>query len=189
MTVTRRRPTRRIALLALGATFCVAATPAAADSAAEIERDSRAALNRLYASHPKAQAIGAKARSVIVFPKIVKAGAMVGAQRGEGAMFRGGRVAGFYRISAASFGFQLGGQTFGYAIFLMNDDALAELNKTDGWAVGASPSLVVADEGFMKTTNTSTLAKNVYAVPFSQKGLMAGSGLEGSKITKITPKK
>jgi len=38
-------------------------------------------------------------------------------------------------------------------------------------------------------SNTSTtLSQDVYAFPFGGKGLMAGLGLEGSKITPIHPK-
>jgi hypothetical protein len=46
---------------------------------------------------------------------------------------------------------------------------------------------VVADEGFAKTMNTTTLTQDVYAMPFGQSGLMAGLGLEGSKISRFTP--
>jgi lipid-binding SYLF domain-containing protein len=35
------------------------------------------------------------------------------------------------------------------------------------------------------STTTTTLKKDVYAFPFGQKGLMAGIGLEGSKIKPI----
>ena len=34
---------------------------------------------------------------------------------------------------------------------------------------------------------TTSLAADVYAFVFDQKGLMAGIGIEGSKITKVTP--
>jgi lipid-binding SYLF domain-containing protein len=36
----------------------------------------------------------------------------------------------------------------------------------------------------MSTTST-TISEDVYAFPFGQKGLMAGIGLEGSKISPI----
>ena len=39
-----------------------------------------------------------------------------------------------------------------------------------------------------KSTTTKTLDKDVYAFIFGQKGLMAGLGVQGNKITKITPK-
>jgi lipid-binding SYLF domain-containing protein len=46
---------------------------------------------------------------------------------------------------------------------------------------------VVLDEGFGKKMSSTTLRKGVYAFIFDQKGLMAGLGLEGAKITRITP--
>jgi lipid-binding SYLF domain-containing protein len=167
----------------------LALAPAAAWAAnrAELERDGRAALDRLYASTPKAAELGAKARAVLVFPKIVKAGFMIGGQSGDGVLLAGGQPTGFYNISAGSFGLQAGAQTFSYALFFMTPDALNYLTTSKGWAIGSGPSVVVLDEGKAKTMNTTTLGEAVYAMIFGQKGLMGGLGLEGSKITPIHP--
>jgi lipid-binding SYLF domain-containing protein len=178
--------TRRGALAA-GVLLALAPVTSWAATRAELERDSRAALQQLYATNPKAAELGAKARAVLVFPKIVKAGFMVGGQNGSGALLQGGRAVGFYRISAGSFGFQAGAQTFGYALFFMTTDALAYLKKSDGWAIGSGPSVVVVDKGMAKTMNTTTLSQAVYAMAFGQHGLMGGVGIEGSKITQIHP--
>jgi lipid-binding SYLF domain-containing protein len=156
---------------------------------AELERDSRAALQRLYASTPNAAELGKKANAVLIFPKIVKAGFMVGGQSGQGTLFQKSRAAGFYRISAGSFGLQAGAQTFSYALFFMTADALAYLQKSEGWSVGSGPSFVVVDKGKAKTMNTTTVTQEVVAMPFGQHGLMGGLGLEGSKITRINPDK
>lgn len=181
---------RRSALIAASASLVGLALPGPAEaaSAAEISRDARNALERLYGKQPKTREMGKKAVAILVFPKIVKAGLLIGGQSGDGALLRGGKVAGYYNISAASFGLQAGAQTFSYALFFMNQGALAYLDKSDGWSVGSGPSVVVADEGFAKSFTSTTLTQDVYAVPFGQKGLMAGLGLEGSKITKISPK-
>jgi len=40
-----------------------------------------------------------------------------------------------------------------------------------------------------KTVTTSTARDDIYAFIFGQKGLMAGLGLQGSKITRIHPGK
>ena len=156
-----------------------------AASAAQLNADGQAALNRLYSQSDRARRYARDARAILVFPKIVKAGFMIGAQGGEGVLFVGGQPAGYYKIGAASFGFQAGGQSFSYALFLMNDKALTYLRKSDGWAIGSGPSVVVVDKGAAMSTTSTTLAKDVYAFPFGQKGLMAGLGLEGSKITPI----
>ena len=158
---------------------------ASAATAAELNRDGKAALNRLYAQSDRARRYSRDARAILVFPKIVKAGLVVGAQGGEGVLFVGGKPAGYYKIGAASFGLQAGGQSFSYALFLMNDKALTYLRKSDGWAIGSGPSVVVVDKGAAMSTTSTTLAKDVYAFPFGQKGLMAGLGLEGSKISPI----
>lgn len=159
--------------------------PALAATAAELNADGKAALSRLYSQSERATRYGRDARAILVFPKIVKAGLMIGGQGGEGVLFVRGKPVGYYKIGAASFGFQAGGQSFSYALFLMNDQALRYLEKSDGWAIGSGPSVVVVDKGKAMSTTTTTLAKDVYAFPFGQKGLMAGLGLEGSKISRI----
>jgi len=158
---------------------------ASAATAAQLSADGSAALNRLYAQSDTARRSSRDARAIQAFPKIAKAGFMIGGQGGEGVLFVHGRPTAYYKIGAASFGLQAGGQSFSYALFLMNDSALNYLNKSDGWAIGSGPSVVVVDKGAAMSTTSTTLAKDVYAFPFGQKGLMAGLGLEGSKITRI----
>jgi len=161
--------------------------PAVAASAAEIARDSRQALQELETHTPKTRDLAAKATAILVFPEIVKAGFLVGGQTGSGALIKQGQIQAYYDITAVSFGLQAGAQTFGYALFFMNDEALQYLDKSDGWAIGAGPSVVVVDQAAAAGMTSTTLTQDVYAVPFGQKGLMAGIGLEGSKITRIHP--
>ena len=167
----------------------VTQTNAAGSSASRISRDSRAALASLYAQNPTAKALGRKARAVLVFPSIVKGGFVVGAQAGNGAMIRDtGVISGYYQTTAASYGLQAGVQEFGYALFFMNDQAFSNINRSGGWEIGSSPSLVVVDKGMATSMTTTTLDKNMYAFFFNQRGLMGGLGLQGSKITRIHPK-
>jgi lipid-binding SYLF domain-containing protein len=150
-----------------------------------ITADARAALQQLYASEPAAKMIGEKAKAVLVFPTIVKAGFIVGGQYGEGVLFINGKFVAHYNSVAASYGLQAGVQSFGYALFLMNDNALEYLKSSDGWEIGVGPSIVIVDKGVAKTLTTTTLKDDVYAFIFDQKGLMAGLGIQGSKITRL----
>jgi lipid-binding SYLF domain-containing protein len=181
---------RRAAIgLSLGIVAGVAAVRTAeAASAKQINQDATAALRRLYAAQPKARELGGKAKAILIFPKIVKAGLLIGGQSGDGVLWVNGHAAGYYNISAASFGLQIGAQTFSYALFFMTDSALSYLKKSDGWAIGSGPSVVVVDKGAAASMTSTTLTQDVYAFPFGQRGLMAGIGLEGSKITPINPK-
>ena len=158
---------------------------AEAKSGADINRDVDVALTRLYASVPEAKALGAKAAGILVFPSVVKAGFLFGAQYGDGALRQRGRTTGYYNTVAASYGLQAGVQEFGYALFFMSDSALAYLSRTDGFEIGVGPSIVLVDEGMARTITSTTMQHDIYAFVFEQRGLMAGMGLQGSKITRI----
>ena len=156
-----------------------------AASAAALQRDGRTALNHLYAKQKSAKMLGQRAKAILVFPSIVKAGFMFGGQIGEGVLFRGGRAAGYYNTVAGSYGFQAGIQKYGYALFFMNNDALKQLEALEGFEVGVGPSIVIVDEGMGRSMTSNTITSDVYAYIFNQKGLMGGMGIQGSKITKI----
>ncbi len=159
--------------------------PARADTAAEVRRDVHAALDKLYDRSPFARVLAETARGILVFPNVVQAGLVIGGQYGEGALVQGGRVVAYYNTAGASYGLQAGAQTYGYALFLMSDQALAYLDKSSGWEIGVGPTVVVVDEGMAKSLTTTTLSEDIYAFIFGQKGLMAGIGLHGNKITRV----
>ena len=169
------------------AIFAAPLQPAAAGSASQIRSDASAALRNLYSSHPAAANLAQTAKAILVFPSIVKGGFLFGAQYGQGVLFMKGRTAGYYQSTAVSYGLQAGIQTFGYALFLMTDQAMQYVNGTNGWELGVGPSIVVVDEGMARSMTTTTLQDDVYAFIFDQQGLMAGMGLQGSKISPYTP--
>ena len=156
-----------------------------AASGAELEKDSRAALKSLYGNTPAAKTLGDKAKGILVFPSVTKAGLIVGGQGGEGVLLEKGKVTDYYSTGAASVGLQAGVQTYGYALFFMNDEDLNYLKTSSGWSLGSGPNIVVADAGAAKDASTLTGKKGVYGFIFDQKGLKAGLGLVGQKITKI----
>jgi lipid-binding SYLF domain-containing protein len=171
--------------LALVVTSSMTPRPAAAASAAEINRDVDAALTKLYADVPDTRLAVQKAKGVLVFPSIVKAGFLFGAQYGDGALRRQGKTVGYYNTVAASYGFQAGIQSFGYVLLFMSDSALGYLDKTEGFELGVGPSIVILDQGTAKALTSTTMQNDIYAFIFDQRGLMAGAGLQGSKISRI----
>jgi len=161
------------------------ARPALAASAEQINRDANAVMVKLYEKQQAAKQLAARAKAILIFPSIYKAGFMLGAQYGEGVLRRGNKSVAYYNTVAASYGWQAGAQAFGYALFFMNDEALSYLDKSGGFEVGVGPSIVVMDEGMGKSMTSSTVTQDIYAVIFDQKGMMAGAGVQGSKISKI----
>jgi lipid-binding SYLF domain-containing protein len=181
-------------VLAFAGGALISPNPAAAASAAEINRDAKIALENLYAKSSLANALGEKAIGILVFPGIVKGGFIAGGQFGEGALLKKREsqasaqvwsVTGYYNTVQVSYGYQAGVQKYGYALFLMSDSALKWIDKSNGWEIGTGPSIVVMDIGGAKSLSTTTLQSEIYAFFFDQKGLMAGIGLQGTKISKI----
>ena len=174
--------------LAVVVVFLFSATILKAQKAAELDRKVTEAQAKLFAASPAAKKLSTTAKGILVFPSVKKAGFVVGGQYGEGALLKGGTAVAYYKTTGASFGLQAGGQRYGYAMIFMNAAALAQLDSKSGFEVGVGPSVVLVDEGMAKTTTTSTLKDDIYAFVFGQSGLMAGLGIQGNKITRITPK-
>ena len=148
--------------------------------------DSRDALADLYKSNPAARKVGAHAKSILVFPEITMGGLMVGGMGGNGALIDSdGKIRSFYQTGGISYGFQAGVQQYGYALFLMDDKSVEQLNNAGGWEVGGAPSLVVVDRGMAKSITTGNLDAGTYAFIFDQKGLMGGVGLQGVRINRL----
>lgn len=180
--------TRRKVLIA-GAALAGGLAPLAARASdrEELTYDGRRALDKLEATESKARFLARRARAILVFPQILKAGFVFGGQTGDGVLLEGGRATGFYNLSGGSWGLQIGGQTFGFALFFMTASSLRYLRESGGFAVGSGPSIVVVNKGGAAAVDTTTLTQDVYAIPFNQKGLMADLTLQGTKITRIHP--
>ncbi|MHC1730310.1 MAG: YSC84-related protein [Syntrophobacteraceae bacterium] len=177
--------TLTLLILLLAESAFIMPNPALGASAAEINQEVGRALQKLYSQSSTAAALGQKAKAILVFPNIVKGGFIVGGQYGEGALVMNGKIAGYYSTIQASYGLQAGVQKYGYALFLMNNSAIDWVNSSNGWEVGTGPSIVVMDVGKAGSMTTTTLHSEIYAFFFSQRGLMAGLGLQGTKITRI----
>lgn len=175
------------AALATAATLCLGplASLANAATAEDLDRDADQALQALYRLQPVAESIGKKAKAILVFPKVVKAGLVFGGSYGEGVLQQGSMKNVYYNTVSASWGWQAGAESYAYVVFLMSDKAVAYLKKSNGWEFGVGPSVVVVNEGVGKNLSTSTLKGDAYAFITDQQGLMASLSIEGTKITPI----
>ena len=185
--------TTRRQLLPLGAAIAlapamltVAPGKAQASTRAEIDGEVATALRTLRAQE-RTRPLFAQAKSILIFPRILSGGFIIGGQYGQGALIEGDRTIGYYNIAGASFGFTIGAQVAGLAMFFMTDAARAALDAANGWEIGAGPSVVAFDAGLQANVTSTTLTEDVYTVSFSQQGLMASLAIIGSKITRINP--
>ena len=170
-----------VACMAFGAVF---SDRAAAASAEEINAAADAALARLQQSEPVTAEMLGNAKGVLIFPEIIKAGLIVGAAGGDGVLRVGGKTEGYFRSTAVSYGLQAGVTTFGYVMFLMDNDTVDYVRSTAGWEVGVGPNITVADEGIARKLTTTTAQSGIYVFFVDQEGFYAGAGIEGTKISR-----
>jgi lipid-binding SYLF domain-containing protein len=175
-----------LALAGTAGPLCV--TPAFADEREKLVARGREALRELGGREPRSRRFARDARAVLVFPSILKAGFVFGGETGNGVLFEQNKPTGFYNLTGGSWGLQIGGQDFAYALFFMTENSLGYLRKSDGWSAGTGPSIAVINKGAAAEADSSTLTHDVYAFPFNGKGLMADLTLQGTKITRIHPK-
>src|SRR3974390_2943835 len=163
-----------------------------ASKRAQLDTNTDAALNNLYASVPGSQNVVTRAAGVLVFPQITKAGFIVGGQSGDGALRAGGagngyygaKSIGYYNITSGSVGLQAGAETYSMAVVFMTPDALQRFQNSNGWDVGAGASGDVVQTGAGGKLDASQLNKPVEVFVYGNKGLMGSLSLEGTKISK-----
>ncbi len=172
-------------LIALSTVVIAPPVAAFAESAAGLQADSNAALASLYQQTPSAKVLAKNARAILIFPNVVKAGFIVGAQYGEGVLEKGGKPSGYYNTITGSVGYQAGVEKFGYALFFMTNSAVKYLDKSDGWELGVGPEVVIVDQGAAAQLSTTTGKKDIYAFFFDPKGLMAGVSIQGTKVSRV----
>ena len=181
----RRRFHQSVLMSALALCLAGASGMAAAATAEDLDKDAAQALAALYKTNPVAEVVAKKARAILVFPKIVKAGLVFGGSYGEGVLMKGGRATDYFNSVSASWGWQAGAESYAYVVFLMSDKAVKYLAQTKGWEIGVGPTVVVVNEGAGKNFSTSTLKDDAYAYISDQQGLMASLSIEGTKISRI----
>ncbi|MEI6002857.1 hypothetical protein H3V53_38935 [Paraburkholderia bengalensis] len=150
-----------------------------------IDADVDGTLARLFNSIGGSRELADKSRGMLVFPSVIAAGFWFGGQYGQGALRVGAQTSGYYSITAASFGLQIGAQSKAIVMLFMTDDALSSFTRSQGWAAGVDATVAVLKVGANGNVDTSTATSPVEAFVLTNAGLMAGVSLEGSKISRL----
>lgn len=129
----------------------------------------------------------AKAKGVLVFPGVFKAGIGLGGEYGTGALRVNGKTVEYYNTIGGSLGFQLGAQVKKVYLLFMDVAALKEFRESDGWQAGIDGSVALITVGANGSVDTTKTNQPILAFVLGQKGLMYNLNIEGSKFNKIQP--
>ena len=118
------------------------------------------------------------AHAYAVFPTVGKGGMGIGGSFGRGQVFEGGKMVGYCKLTSASIGFQLGGQSFSEIIFFQGRGAFAKFKKGE-FGFDANASAVAATAGAAAKADY----KNGVAVfVMADAGLMYEASIGGQKF-------
>ena len=165
--------------------ICQLYTPTFAASKEEIDIKIDAAIDRFQAEVESAEKFLNRAKGVLIFPEVIKAGFGIGAEYGEGALRIAGRSVDYYNTASASIGFQLGAQIKTIILVFLDDDALDEFRNSSNWEAGVDGSVAVVEFGAGKDLTTTSFDEPIVGFVINNKGLMYNLTLEGTKITKL----
>ena len=150
-----------------------------------IDADVDATLSRMYSVVPGSRELVAKAVGVLVFPKVIQAGLVVGGESGNGALRVGSMTTGYYNTTSLSVGLQAGAQSKAVVFLFMTKAALDSFRMSSGWSAGADASVAVVKVGANGSVDTTTATAPVEVVVLTNAGLMGDLSVDGTKVSKI----
>jgi lipid-binding SYLF domain-containing protein len=157
-----------------------------ADQKREIDVGARATLNRLYETTPSSRALVDRAAGVLVFPRVIDAGLVVGGEYGIGELRTGNTVAGYYRTATGSIGPQIGAQSKALVFLFMTPEALNRFRSAGtAWSVGADASVALLKVGANGEIDVNVARSPTIAFVMTNAGLMADASLEATRISRI----
>jgi len=127
------------------------------------------------------------ARGVLVIPKMIKAGVILGLEFGEGALIVDEIKVQYYRAFTTSLGIQVGVGRKDLVILFFDDAAMDDFLYSSGWEVGVDGSVALFTIGAGGSADTITSKDPIVGFVFGHKGLIAGISLEGTKFSKSWP--
>ncbi|WP_087690730.1 YSC84-related protein [Pandoraea sp. PE-S2R-1] len=162
------------------------ATPEANNSRKQsIDAAADGTLSRLFSTVSGSRELVGKAQGVLVFPSVIQAGVIVGGQHGDGVLRVGTRTSGYYSVSSASVGAQLGMQSKSMVYLFMTQEALDKFVNSNGWSAGADASVAIVKVGANGQIDTTTTSHPVEAFVMTNSGLMGDISLSGTKISRL----
>ncbi|HEX3603834.1 MAG TPA: hypothetical protein VHU43_07060 [Steroidobacteraceae bacterium] len=137
------KPRTLFAASSLAAAALLSSAVSFAAGRAEIDQRVHVAMRQFLNLNPQHKDLVARAKGVLVFPRVTKGGVGVGGQFGEGALRIDGKDVDYYSVSSASVGLTLGLAKHEEVILFMTQEALDKFTSGHGWSM--LPSLPSRD--------------------------------------------
>lgn len=124
-------------------------------------------------------AISKQSVAQVVFPKIVKAGILIGANYGEGFLIRDGEVVALIDLAGGNLGFQAGAQTYSQITYILSEERYLEFTRYNRLSLNSSITTSISGQIHNSILSTDAIRGDLYTIPFNETGTIFGASLEG----------
>jgi lipid-binding SYLF domain-containing protein len=159
--------------------------PLTASAMREIDSGYQTTLDRLFVTTPGSRELVDKARGVLVFPRVIGAGVVVGGEYGRGMLRVDGVADSYYKTTSGSIGLQIGAESKSLVFLFMTQDALDRFRASRGWSGGVDASVAFLKLGANGSIDVNAARAPTIAFVMTNSGLMANVSLGGTKVTRI----
>ncbi len=157
-----------------------------AESAKTLDHDANMAINQFIAEVKGGDAFLVKSKAFLVFPSVKEAGFFVGGKYAEGVLRVGRTTKGYYEMTTASIGMQMGAQEYALIIAFTSDAALDKfLIDDDEWDTDVDGKIAIAEWNSKEELDDFEFKDSMVAFVFDSKGLMGSFTMEGTKFKRL----
>jgi lipid-binding SYLF domain-containing protein len=177
--------------LALAAGGCTTTPNVVTESSREsgrttLDAEVQTALVNLATQVPASRDLVRQARGILVFPRVMAAGLLVGGSHGRGALLKDdGSTTGYYSSTAVSVGLLAGAESKAVYVLFMTQGSLDAFKASRGWTAGADASVTLLKVGADGAVDTQTVKAPIVGFALTNGGLMANLSIDGSKFSRI----
>jgi lipid-binding SYLF domain-containing protein len=178
-----RSTTRVVGLLTFVTTLLTSCTtaPSTSEGRNELRQQATAAMAEMSKEDPGLDELTRKAYAYALFPEIAKGGLVIGGGYGRGVVYEQGQHIGYADLSHASFGLQVGGQTYTELIVFENKAALDRLTQGTLDFVADASAVILKTGAAANARFVNGVA--VFVRPIG--GAMAEASVGGQQVTYV----
>ena len=181
---------RLVALLSILAMSACGPTSSVQNNMTSIKEDIRAtntvtvdeafaAMEKASSDTPAAEYWRERSIAQVVFPRITKAGIIIGGNYGEGYLIRNNRIVGLVDVAGANVGFQAGIQNYSQVTYIFSEGAYS--NLVNNGNLSLSGTFSYGRQGRIENTaiTTENLGESLRTLVFNETGTVFGASVEG----------
>jgi len=123
--------------------------------------------------------ISRKSIAQIVFPKVIKAGLLVGANYGEGFLIKDGQVIKLVDLKGGNVGLQVGAQSYSQVTYILTEARYQEVLQNSRMSLDGSISYGLRGQLQNSRLSSDAFKGDLFTVVFNETGTVYGASLEG----------